>query len=433
MKKKNIFLMALVTVLILGAVGVLLNSRYPILKGRPLSATHKAQGDVYYCPMHPGYISDRPGDCPICNMKLVKKQAAREIEKKPMTPEEICLLHNCPMTNCPMRITGKVEDCPFCGAHLTKGKKVLYYRNPMNPEVTSPVPMKDAMGMDYVPVYEEEEGASKQEVYISPEKQQLMGIKTEGIEKRKLTRQILTVGKVAYDPELYVAQQEYLEALKTREALSGSSIKDQAESLVAAAQRKLMLRGMSEAEIKAFAQESEPQGNLYLPTQEKTAWIYAAVYEYEVGLIKEGLPVELEALAYPSEIFQGKISAVKPVFDPATRATEARIEVEDPAHKLKPQMFVDVRINIDLGEKLAVSEEAVVDSGERTLVFIAKPNGYFEPREVRLGHKAGDYYEVLSGVEEGERVVASGNFFVDSESRLKSVISDTQEHQHSLQ
>src|SRR3989338_554038 len=76
MKKKNIFLMALVTVLILGAVGVLLNSRYPILKGRPLSATHKAQGDVYYCPMHPGYTSDRPGDCPICNMKLVKKEEA---------------------------------------------------------------------------------------------------------------------------------------------------------------------------------------------------------------------------------------------------------------------------------------------------------------------------------------------------------------------
>jgi Cu(I)/Ag(I) efflux system membrane fusion protein len=309
--------------------------------------------------------------------------------------------------------------------------KVFYYRNPMNPEVTSPVPMKDAMGMDYVPVYEEQKGASKQGVYISPEKQQLIGIKTEKIEKRRLVRQILTVGKVAYDPELYVAQQEYLEALKAREALSGSSIKDQAESLVAAAQRKLMLRGMSEAEIKAFAQRSEPQGNLYLPTQENTVWIYAAVYEYEVGLIKEGLPVDLEALAYPSEIFQGKISAVRPVFDPATRATEARIEVDDPAHKLKPQMFVDARINVDLGEKLAVSVEAVVDSGERTLVFIAKPDGYFDPREVRLGHKAGDYYEVLAGLEEGERVVASGNFFVDSESRLKSVISDAQGHQHS--
>src|SRR3990167_3043219 len=253
MKKKNIFLMALVTVLILGAVGVLLNSRYPILKGRPLSATHKAQGDVYYCPMHPGYTSDRPGDCPICNMKLVKKQAAREIEKKPMTPEEICLLHNCPMTNCPMRITGKVEDCPFCGAHLTKGKKVLYYRNPMNPEVTSPVPMKDAMGMDYVPVYEEEAGGEATGVYITPEKQQLIGVTKEKVEKRRLTHQIITVGEIAYDPDLYVAQEEYLQALKIATATKNSvlnPVAEQSNSLLKASGKRLSLLGMSKAQIE---------------------------------------------------------------------------------------------------------------------------------------------------------------------------------------
>ena len=119
-------------------------------------------------------------------------------------------------------------------------KKILYYRNPMNPQITSPVPMKDSMGMDYAAVYEEgKTERADSGVYISPKNQQLVGVKKELVQKRKLTRQVITVGKVAYDPDLYVAQQEYLQAQKTKEALQDAqvSIKEQMVSLQEAAEK----------------------------------------------------------------------------------------------------------------------------------------------------------------------------------------------------
>jgi membrane fusion protein, copper/silver efflux system len=122
---------------------------------------------------------------------------------------------------------------------------------------------------------------------------------------------------------------------------------------------------------------------------------------------------------------------VTPVLDPMTRAVQARSEVMDSGHKLRPEMYVNVLIQVLLGEKLAVSEEAVVDTGERTVVFVALPDGYFETRAVKLGQKAQGYYEVLSGLKAGEEVAAAGNFFIDSESRLKSVsTSKEQKHNH---
>lgn len=390
--------------------------------------------DSYYCPMHPSYTADKPGDCPICNMRLVKKEAAREIEKKPMTPEEICLLHNCPMKNCSMRITGNAKDCPFCGAHLNKGKekKILYYRNPMNPQVTSPVPMKDPMGMDYAAVYSEENSVEIPGVYISPERQQLIGVKKEKVEKRPLTQQILTVGRVAYDPELFVVQQEYLQAVKmARELLSSQDVlvKEQATAMVEASRKKLLLKGMSPGEITELAEKGVPQEYLYLPLEQDQVWVYLTIYEYEMGLVKAGLPVEVQAVAFPGEKFGGEIVSITPILDPATRSVQARAQIENKEHKLKPDMYVNVEIHIDLGEKLAVSREAVMDTGERTMVFVAMPNGYFVSRQVKLGHLAGGYHEVLAGLDEGEEVVSSGNFFVDSESRLKSAIGETQDNE----
>lgn len=125
-------------------------------------------------------------------------------------------------------------------AEKTGKNKILYYRNPMNPEVTSPVPMKDSMGMDYVAVYE---GKQREEsgIHISPEKQQLIGMKTDKVEKRNLTHEILAVGKVAYDPELYITQEEYLQALKTVNTTKNSalaSVTEQSRDLLAAAEKK---------------------------------------------------------------------------------------------------------------------------------------------------------------------------------------------------
>lgn len=392
MKKRTI----IIGVIIVAAVlGVFVVSRHFMTRtGIPASGTAK---EVYYCPMHPNYTSDRPGDCPICGMSLVKREAGPPAGEKPTKTGE---------------------------------RKILYYRNPMNPAVTSPVPMKDQMGMDYAPVYEEE-ATNPAMVYISPEKQQLIGVKKGKVQKRNLAGQILTVGRVAYDPALFVAQEEYLQAVRFGGASQGadSNYKDeQSGQLVNAVMRKLILLGMSEEEISALRKEGKPQQNLYLPGKnDRDIWVYANIYEYEAGLVKAGAVIEVEATAYPGQSFKGTVVSVAPVLDATTRSLKMRALVENPENKLKPEMFVNVKLNYGLGEKLAVPEEAVMHAGTRDIVFVSGANGHFESRVVKLGHKAEGYYEVLEGLAENEEVVTSGNFLVDSESKLNAVLNKSAE------
>ena len=302
-------------------------------------------------------------------------------------------------------------------------KKVLFYRNPMNPEITSPVPMKDSMGMDYAPVYEEETGGRGAGVYISPEKQQLIGVTKDKVEKRRLTHQILTVGEIAYDPDLYVAQVEYIQALKTVNATKMSvlaSVIEQSSSLLAASEKKLLLLGMSKEQIGELAKRGTAQENLYLPIDSDSVWVYMTIYEYEIGLISEGMPVEINVVAFPGNVFNGKITAINPVLNAQTRAIRVRAEIDNPEHKLKPQMFVNAKIDVDLGEKLAVPETAVLDTGLRKIVYLVEKDDNFTQREVTLGQKALGFFEVLDGLKQGDVVVTSGNFLIDSESKLSA-------------
>jgi membrane fusion protein, copper/silver efflux system len=358
-----------------------------------MSASGAAK-EVYYCPMHPNYTSDKPGDCPICGMSLVKRQA---------NPQE--------------------------SPKQAGERKILYYRNPMNPEVNSPVPMKDQMGMDYLPVYEED-AANPSMVYISPEKQQLIGVKKGIVEKRKLTGQILTVGRVAYDPALYTAQQEYLQAFKSSRTIHKDEgyLDEQSAALIKSMKQKLLAMGMGEDEIAGLEKRGKPQQNLYLPTSEdKNVWVYVTIYEYEAQLVKAGTPVEVRAIAYPGLSFEGSVISVTPMLEAATRTLKVRALVDNLENKLKLEMFVNVVIKYDLGDKLAVPEEAVMHAGTRDIVFVAGTNGHFVSRIVKLGNKAGDYYEVLEGLAENEEVVTSGNFLVDSESKLNAVLNKTAE------
>ncbi len=410
MKIKSILVFIILAGLLAGA-GFLLNTRYHLFKGHSLVVKTNVTKDIYYCPMHPNFTLDKPGECGICGMKLVKKE------------------------------TNHVKHA----GTARQERKILYYRNPMNPQVTSPVAMKDQMGMDYLPVYEKETGVEAGGIQISPERQQFVGIKTEIAQKRQLVYQINTVGKVAYDPELYVAQEEYLQALKNVQATQKSvlaSVSQQSGSLLSAAEKKLLLLGMNKEQIQELAKDGLAQENLYLPSKESTAWIYITVYEYEIGLVKVGMPVEAAAIAFPGEVFKGKVLAITPVLDAMTRSVQARAEVGDPEHKLKPEMFVNVKINVDLGEKLSVSEEAVINTGEKTIVVVTDGQGNFYSKDIKIGQKAQGFYEVLDGLSDGEKVVTSGNFLIDSESRLQSAISgehkpagdglasDSQSHKH---
>lgn len=399
MKKKNlviIILSVIVAVFLIALLAIFIRNIFLNPQTGGVSSEQPA-GALYYCPMHPNFTSDKPGSCSICGMTLVKKEAE------------------------------------YRQGHTTGKKKLLYYRNPMNPEVTSSAPMKDSMGMDYVPVYDEEAGGQEAGIYISPNKQQLIGVTKDKIEKRHLTHQIITVGEIAYDPDLYVAQEEYLQALKTANATKinvSTSVSGQTNSLLEASEKKLLLLGMNKAQIEELAKQGVAQENLYLPTDSNSVWAYMTIYEYEIGLISQGIPVEVEAVAYPGEMFKGKIQAITPVLDAQTRSLRVRAEIDNLEHKLKPQMFVNAKINIDLGEKLAVPEPAVLDTGERKIVYVVNQDDNFQQREIILGQKAQGYFEVLEGLKDGEVVVTSGNFLVDSESKLKGAPQDSPSHKH---
>ena len=323
--------------------------------------------------------------------------------------------------------------------HAEEKHKVLYYRNPMNPAITSPTFMKDSMGMDYIPVYADEEGAesgTKEEavVKIKDLQQKIIGVETEALQSRSLMRMIRTVAKIAYDPELYVAQEEYLQALRmvdqTKESTLGS-VNEQAVSLLSAAEKKLLLLGMNKVQIEELAKREKPQSNLYLPLGGDSVWAYLTIYEYDLGTVNLGDHVVLRAIAYPEEEFSGKIVSLDPVLDMNTRSIRARVQVDNPQGKLKPNMYADALIHIDLGERLALPKEAVLDTGMRKIVYVDLGQGKFAAREVELGQEAialvdnteHKFFPVLKGLNAGDIVVTNGNFLIDSQSQLTGGMS----------
>lgn len=428
MKRKYLALAAIAAALIAGGWGIRVY-RSARLQG----AGHGEHAVRYYCPMHPSYTSDRPGDCPICNMKLVP------MEKSGMpttSGKAMCVLHKCKMANCKMELPlnpGETVTCPICGTHVAEAaevsqNRVLYFRHPMRPEVTSPTPKKDEMGMDYVPVYAED---AKTEVPVPgqattnlPERgRQLIGMKSEALKTRALISTVRASGRVAYDPDLYNALSEYREAVRARGKVKESpwpDVHERADALVRSSAIKLRQMGLSEAQIEAAGRSDQPPTNLILGGAGDAVWVYAQIYEYEIDLVRPGQVAEITSPAFRGRKFRGVVKAVDPILSAETRSLKVRIEVPNPENLLKLEMFVNAAIQIDLGQKLALPESALMDTGERQLVFVDLGEGRIEPREVRIGREAGGYYELLSGALEGERVVTSANFLIDSESKLKS-------------
>ena len=413
---------------------------------------------LYNCPMHPTYTSDKPGDCAICGMKLVEVVQSDDQAAPGQKP------------------AGKPAP-----------KKKTMYRSTMNPNEVSDKPVKDSMGMDMVPFEVEESGtvtetAGRIRVMISPERQQLIGVKTAPVKLQPLCRLIQTVGRVdyaepnlsivnlkfdgwldtlyvnttgaavrkgdplfnIYSPDLVAAEQEYLIALK-----AGTAFGDTA-SLVKSAREKLRLWDITDRQVEDLGRTGDikkvvtiyspvsgiviekniVQGqkvmsgeNLFKIADLSRVWILGEVYEYELPLIKTGLDVEASLSYYPGETFAGRITFVYPYLKPETRTNLIRVEAGNPGFKLKPEMYANLIIRVDFGTKLALPADAVLDAGVTKIVFVASGDGYFEPREVKLGVKGQDLYEILGGVSAGEIVVTSANFLVDSESSLKAALS----------
>ena len=437
--QKPLLIGAIAAVALAGAALFITHHPSPITKGHSSKST-------YYCPMHPTYTSDRPGDCPICNMKLVKRESDGH-EHASEQFGSICYLHNCPKMHegkpCPMTVVAKPGEkviCPICGMHVAEAaqapseRKVLYWTDPMIPGYKASGPGKSPMGMDLVPVYEEETGTGSQTaapagyapVLLTPQKQQLIGVRTSPVQKRAITKVVRTAGTIAHDPELYQAEEEFIQSqLAWQRASAGQTpeVTEQAKRLVDSSRLRLRHLGLSEEMVDDVATWTEPDHRLLLGGAGQY-WVYASIYEYELPLIQKGQAATIEVGGLPGHTFAGTVKAIDPMLDAMTRTVRARIVVEDPDGLLKPDMYVNVSISVDLGEVLAIPEEAVFATGEKQIAFVDKGQGLFEPRDVVVGAKGGGFAEIKSGVSEGEVVVTSGNFLIDSESRLKGAFQN---------
>jgi RND family efflux transporter MFP subunit len=261
-----------------------------------------------------------------------------------------------------------------------------------------------------------------------------------------------------YSPELLSAQQEYLIALRAKRELAASpapEIARSTEALYAASRDRLRLWDVSDEQIRKLEESGQPQRtitfyaehpgvilerkalphmrvekntDLYMIADLSRVWAIAEVYEHEAALVSTGQQARMTLTALPGRTFAGKVSFVYPQLDPQTRTLKVRMDFDNPGLQLRPEMFANVEFEVSLGRKLVVPESAVLDSGLKQYVFLNRGDGYFEPREVRLGLRAGGFVVIDGGLKAGDQVVTSANFLIDSESKLKA--ASTPGHPH---
>lgn len=318
------------------------------------------------------------------------------------------------------------------------GPKIQYYTCSMHSFIRQDGPGKCPIcGMTLVPVYEQstshEHGAETQRsapasrgpVSLSETKRQLIGVRTQPVGKRTLTREIDAAGRVAYDPDLLVAQSDYLVALRS----GGGALGGLQGGLTQAAKRRLQLLGMSESQIAQLRKRGKPDYNLLVPEPGQAVLVYASVFESDLPWIHPGMSLRAE-LPGAGTVYTTQLDSVDPTLDPMTRNATIRFSLSNPEGKLKPDMYLKVTLNSEETSVLAIPNEAAIDTGPRQLAYIETQPGNFEAREIRLGRRGTDYVEVLEGLKEGESVVVNGNFLLDSESRLRHSGLEEEGHRH---
>ncbi len=452
--------------IIIAVIAVLVTGGYFLISYLPMGhESHQVeQKQLYTCPMHPQIVRDKPGECPICGMKLVTiKNEKKHKEKKTM------------------------------------------YRSSMNPKEVSDKPGKDSMGMEMVPFEiggEEDDSITPSglaPVAITKDKREMIGLSFEEVKIRNIrreirasvrivpdeTRQFRVMTKVSgwveklyvnqtgqfvkrgspllsvYSPELLSAQQEYLSTVKARRKLKDEldpEMPGSMDEIEKATHERLRLLDISDAQIERIRAGGrvERAVTLHAPSSgyvtEKMVlqgqkimmndalmvivdlsrvWGEIDIHETDLPYVKIGMPVEVTLSYWQGKSFKGRISFLNPFMDPESRVLKARIEIPNTGLVLKPNMYGDAVLSYTVGKKLAVSEQAVMQTGVRNYVFIEGKGDLIVPDEVKIGTRSSDgYYEVISGLKGGEKVVTSANFLIDSESSLKAAFKSASGQQH---
>jgi Cu(I)/Ag(I) efflux system membrane fusion protein len=418
-------------------------------------ATKETQ--LWTCGMHPQVIQDTPGNCPICGMALT-----------------------------PLAASGSA------GAAQSGERKVKYWWDPMlSPPYISDKPGKSPMGMDLIPVYEDEVSAGAT-VTIDPAVVQNMGVRVATVGEVRLVRHIRAVGYIEvaepnrfdvnlrvdgwveaihadfegklvqkgeplfdlYSPALQVAVEELIAARRMRsgsDSGGASSTRTTAETLYDAAARKLMLYGVADDEIERLATlETAPRaitvsapvaghvlhkmvyagaavkaGDLALRIVDHTLlWLEVRVFAKDAAYVHAGQRVSATVEGLPAETVEGEVIFIHPQVDEATRTAMVRVALPNPDLALRPGQYATARLEVEISPRtLVVPREAVIDSGVRQIAFVALDAGHFEPRKIAMGAEGDDgLVQVLSGLAPGERVVTSGQFLLDAESRMREAI-----------
>jgi membrane fusion protein, copper/silver efflux system len=372
----------------------------------------------YTCPMHPSYIADKPGSCPICGMDLVPVADAPSI-----TPDAaVTDMSPVQVSETGARLAG-IQTAPAVLETITRSIRAVALVEP-DEALIRHVQTKVAGWVEKLYVNSTGQAVRRGEPILS-----------------------------IYSPELLAAQQELLSAKTASLGLAGSSsadVRGGGEALVAAAEQRLRLldvpddfveqlertgtpsrvvtmiapaSGLVTAKEVFEGQQISPGSELFTVTDLSRIWVEASFYEYEAGAIRTGQAAELTLPYDPGTWLQGHVDLIYPSVNPESRTLRVRLAFPNPDLKLKPGMFANVNLETESAESVVIPDDAVMDTGERQLVFVETGTGHFEPRQVTAGIRSQGKAQILSGLTAGERVVVRANFLLDSESRLRAAQS----------
>lgn len=377
------------------------------------------KSQVYTCPMHPQIVQDHFGSCPICGMDLVLKSqvsdASTEHDEHDISGMDLTEVKLSPSQQVLANVqTEVIRTRQFSGEKTFNG----YVK--MNEK--SAARISSAVMGKIVRLNVNFEGQ-----YIG-RGQQVMEV---------------------YSPDLITAQKEYLLALKNLRQVSASGntiATEQAQSLLSSAREKLGRWELSAGQIEELESSGQVRNSVSVYSRYSgivtkkyanvgqwvmegeviadiadlsTVWVIANIYESDVQYIKAGQIAEITSSSYPDEVFRSKINFIDPVFNPDTRTMEVRIDVANRGNKLKPDMYVKIKLNTFASQTIAVPKNAVIRTGESDIVYIEKQKGVYTPREIKVVYEQDGYYSVTGDLREGEKVVSSGGFLIDSETQIQ--------------